>query len=55
MCAGVAINTHYESQMRRYQLEVYEDATYLYDNERLVGKIPFTGKTRLDSLLIEDH
>lgn len=51
---GVRLNQMNKERMRRYQLDVYHDAYYLYDGERLVGKIPFTGTTRLDSILIED-
>lgn len=43
--------------MKDYQLDIHSDTTavLLYDADRLVGKMPYSGNPLLDSLLSEDN
>lgn len=40
---------------RDYQIETVNAGTYIYEGNRLVGFIPYTGTTALDSLIDKDN
>lgn len=52
---ALAFTRHIHVQPRDYQLDMTDDSTYIYDNARLVGVIPFDEHSKLDSVLLIDN
>lgn len=53
---GVSIGLRLDKpNVREYQFEVNEENYKVYDGERLVGTIEYTGKSGLDSLIDKDN